>query len=307
MREGAERLMGVSVAEYLGERVDFEATISPAQTGAKCPFMNRHCDKVAKSKPPICSVRKPDGTLWITCEHRLCSTRSKNEKKQDIRLTQYQNDILWEIASNVYRGVFCRDDIGIKREVNIPLPNSSGYKGDFVMRNFAAGAKVDELIVEMQGGGETSSTGSITRLIESWEKSPSNKKLGKPTKAGTIETNAWRRQQEQFLVKGNVVTQTGGKIVFVVGGLLYDYLLKKFQEKELRDLEKHNWTLCILGIVEDKSQNPTLGRIPLMVDQEKKLFTNYATFVRLLTDQGAPIPEIFEGDFLTLTGRNISV
>jgi hypothetical protein len=160
----------------------------------------------------------------------------------------------------------------------------------------------------MQGGGECS--GSTASHMLDWENSTNrdNALLRTPTsKASVMVTNAWRRQQEQFLVKGNVVSQTGGKIVFAVGSLINKYLQNKFKNTNLTDLRKHNWTLCILPFKEDKSQPAQHGAIPLEVDEENLLFTNYSTFVRFLTDQGVPSPEIFEGDFISLKNQTITV
>jgi hypothetical protein len=318
--------MAVSVAEYLGQRTDFDGVdIVPVipQSGAMCPFMDRPCDKANKSKPlhPICSVRKNDGTIWIVCEHRLCSTRQvkdvikningKNKKERiPIKLVPHQVDILKQVATTIYPNKFTDDDIIVRREATIPLLESdNNYHADYIMRNIAAGSKVDEILLEMQGGGETSSTGKISEHVVNWQKSnkPTNKFLRQITKAGTIETNAWRRQQEQFLVKGNVVSQTGGKIAFAVGTLLFDYLEKRFRNANLRDLKKHNWTLCILAFKEDISNAPKQGSIPLTVDKDRLLFTNYSTFVRFLTDQGGPAPQIFEDEFLSLSGNLVLI
>ena len=314
--------MAAKIAEYLGQRVDYDGKqIIPTKpnSDAMCPFMDRPCDKVNKSKPlkPVCSVRKADGSIWIVCEHRLCSTRKvksvivgNKKKKEDIGLVQHQVDILSKVASTIYPHGFKLDDIIIRREVTIPLEESNNnYHADYIMRNLAAGSKVDEILLEMQGGGETSSTGKITEHVTLWEKEvpPTNNFLRQPVQAGTIETNAWRRQQEQFLVKGNVVSQTGGKITFAVGTLLYDYLEKRFRNANLRDLRKHNWTLCILAFKEDDSSQIKEGAIPLTIDENRLLFTNYSTFVRFLTDQGGPAPQIFEGDFLSLTGKKVTI
>ncbi len=315
--------MAVSVAEYLGQRTDHTGIqIIPvdAKSGAKCPFMDRACDKVTKGNHPVCSVRKSDDSLWIVCEHRLCSTRQtekrlvqsehdpskSKERNIQIPLVSHQVDILYQVAETVYGKNIKKADIGVKREVTIPLEDNN-YHADYVMRNFTLGSKIDEILLEMQGGGETSSTGAITRQVEAWSKmsNPTNQFLSQTVKkANPIETNAWRRQQEQFLVKGNVVNQTGGKIVFAVGNLLYDYLQKRFKNANLRDLRKHNWTLCIMAFVEDKSnKNISQGPIPLIVDDERLLFTNYSTFVRFLTDQGGPCTAIFEGTFSLLNGN----
>lgn len=305
--------MAVSIAEYLGQRTDVEENIAPVALGTqvKCPFMDRSCDKVSKKNHPVCSVRKQDGTLWIVCEHRLCSTRQKKivvenglTRQVENVLVEHQKDILRKVAKTIYQDPLLLDsEIGVKREVNIPLPDSdNSYHADYVMRNFSGRGRADEVLLEMQGGGETSSTGKITRHIAAWaeREDRNNELLRLLVAANTIETNAWRRQQEQFLVKGNVVDQTGGKIVFAVGSLLYDYLHRRFRNANLRDLKAHNWTLCIAAFKEDTEQVVQPGPIPLVIDDTKTLFTNYSTFVRFLTDQGAPRPELFEGKFLRL-------
>lgn len=318
--------MAVQIAEYLGQRTDVDSPlINPVapKSGALCPFMDRACDKVSKANHPVCSVRKPNGSIWIVCEHRLCSTRQKEKRKVpsekdptrlvdkdvELALVPHQIDILLKVAHVIYGPHVTIDHIGVRREVNIPLTEvGNSYHADYVMRNFAPGSKIDEVLLEMQGGGETSSTGAISRHIISWQTdNTSNQYLRQAVAANTIETNAWRRQQEQFLVKGNVVSQTGGKIVFAVGKELYEYLSRRFKNANLRDLRKHNWTLCILAFDEDKSENPAAGPIPLIVDTERLLFTNYSTFVRFLTDQGGPCPELFEGEFLLLDGNKHTV
>lgn len=306
--------MSVSVAEYLGQDTLSTITINPVspKSGALCPFMNRTCDKVAKSLHPVCSVRKPDsnGVLWITCEHRLCSSRRKDSNKppKPIPLSVHQQSILLTIAKFVYDDPnITHSEIGVRREVNIPLPDSeNSYHADYVMRNFSGRGKIDEILLEMQGGGETTSTGEISSHLSIWVNDPNrtNQMLSQMVKkASPLETNAWRRQQEQFLVKGNVVDQTGGKIVFVVGSLLFDYLYRRVRHSRLRDLRKHNWTLCLLPIKES-SAHPLNNEVPLELDEERAIFTNYATFIRVLTDQGYPCPEMFEGEFTLL--NNIS-
>jgi len=308
--------MAVNIAEYLGQRVDVDfPPIVPSKKGDLCPFMNKACDKLNRTKPnpPICSVRKKNGSLWIVCPHRLCSTSNKikvGRFYKRISLVDHQKNILWAVAKTIYRGNFNKKEIVVAREVSIPLEGDAGtYHADYVMRNLAQGAKVDEVLLEMQGGGETSQTGAITRKVEEWVKSTnrSNLFLRETVNAGTIETNAWRRQQEQFLVKGNVVSQTGGKLVFAVGTLLYDYLKKRFERANLRDLRNHNWTLCLIAFKEDTNAKKVSGSIPLIVDDERLLFTNYSTFVRFLTDQGGPNPQIFEGLFVSLDGNYFQI
>jgi hypothetical protein len=313
--------MAVTVAEYLGQRTDVDSVnITPVSLGesVKCPFMDGTCSKLGKNLQPVCSVRKKNGTMWIVCEHRLCATPktkkirlNDKEKRVPASLTKHQIDTLWKIANAVYRGDFDKSDIVVNREVPIPIEETnSSYKADYIMRNLALGSKIDEILLEMQGGGETSSTKSISDHVSNWGISDqtTNEYLRQEVKKpNSIETNAWRRQQEQFLVKGNIVNQTGGKIVFAIGELIYDYLYPRVSRANLRDLKEHNWTLCLLGIKEDKSEPPVEGAIPLMIDEEKTMFTNYSTFVRTLTDQGGPEPSIFQGNFLSLNGEDVTI
>lgn len=58
-----------------------------------------------------------------------------------------------------------------------------------------------KVILEIQGGGETSSTGGMTRHVTNWtnENSPTNSILRQNLpKVGIIPNNAWKRQLEQI-------------------------------------------------------------------------------------------------------------
>jgi hypothetical protein len=154
----------------------------------------------------------------------------------------------------------------------------------------------------MQGGGETTGTGKLTKHVASWaeSKSPTNANLRESVSGvGTLETNAWRRQQEQFLVKGNVSTQTGGRIVFAVGTLFYEYMHKKISRGNYRDLKGLGWTLAIIAFKEGAQTSLNLP-VPLTIDHDRTLYTNFNTFIRVLTDQGGPYPELFDGDFISI-------
>ena len=70
--------MGVTVVEHYGQRTDVDfPIIKPIHdSNAKCPFSaGNTCKKLKSQKHPVCSVRKPDGTLWIVCSDRLCATK----------------------------------------------------------------------------------------------------------------------------------------------------------------------------------------------------------------------------------------
>lgn len=304
--------MPVTVAEYLGQRTDIDnPNIQPAQYGQLCPFMNIKCPKIKliDGKPhghPVCSVRRNDGTLWITCEHRLCATNQK------LVLTPYQKQVLLNIAKIVYAPSIKPSNVFVKREVRLKATKNKAkdLKADYIMclkkgsANFAA---PDRFILEMQGGGETSDTGKLSSHINKWRNDPKRTNIilrSVVKKTGILETNAWRRQQEQFIIKGNIAMQTwkGFGLVFCVGSILYDYLEEKIDFSQLPKLRDHNWTLALLGIVEDKSKSPKQGPIPLLFDEDKMLFTNYQSFVHALINQGLPSPEAFSGEYISLNG-----
>lgn len=302
--------MGISVAEYLGQRTDVETpNVTPASTPIpSCPFMGKECMKLKVNNRPICSVRRTDDTLWIVCKHRLCATEKSSP------LVNYQQERLLEVARAIFDPAITADEVAVKREVTMPVVEGSRYNADYVMmrldaatRRFAGPKKV---VLEMQGGGETSNTGRITRHVEAWEADDlgDNALLRKDVKgAGTIVTNAWRRQQEQFIVKGNISMQTGGGMVFCVGSLLFDYLASRIEGHRLTDLRRHNWSLALLGFVEDTASAPAPGPIPLKIDEDRTLFTSYSAFLQILINQGGPHPELFTGDFEDLTGKRFQV
>lgn len=300
--------MSVSVAEYLGQRTEVDyPTIQPAVGVQRCPFMEDDCTKLSQqNRPtkPVCTVRKPNGDLWIVCRNRLCAT------KGGIPLTEYQKSVLFDIAKCVYGDDVLQEDIVFKREAKIPVIENINYHADYIMMNVGPrGRRTGQrrIVLEMQGGGETSNTGSITRLIEEWEATEdrTNDLLRSRVSANPIETNAWRRQQEQFIVKGNIAHQTGGGIVFCVGKPLYDYLWSRVREANLNDLRDANWTLALLCFVEDRDVRD--GRLKFIVDRRNVLFTNYTSFIQTLTNQGMPNPEMFRGPFQKLNGENIIV
>lgn len=308
--------MPVVVAEYLGIRTDTVNQISPIvdlqlKPKIPCPFRNSHCLKSAKGQQPVCSVRDTKGELWIVCEHRLCATNPKAAPLND-----HQKKILHSVAKSVFGENITQDSILFKREEPIPITNTSDYKADYIMwvdrptvQSPYGGEKA--CIVEMQGGGETAGTEKITAHLKKWasQTSPTNNFIRQPTNAVPLVTNAWRRQQEQFLVKGSVATLTGGRMVFCVGSLLYDYLVQRLTTTNLLDLKNHNWSLALLAFVEDEdSTAPTCApnSIQFKIDKERTLYTNYFSFVQALTNQGAPQQQIFTGEYDRFDGSKSS-
>lgn len=308
--------MGTSVAEYKGNRTDIDYPIITPIMDFKncgeeslCPFSAGNiCKKIKSKKEPVCSVRDNDGTLWINCSERLCAT------KKDLPLCLHQRNMLFNIAKYLFSSEILPEDVCIKREEPLKVVEDTDYHADYIItlkegRSNYSGP--DRLILEMQGGGETTNTGLQTEHIKAWKQNPqrTNELLRTKTKTSPLETNAWRRQQEQFIVKGNIAMKTwkGYGIAFCVGTLLYDYLKKKLSSANLPDLRNYNWTLAIIGIKEDTSVEKTAGPIPLIVDESRLLYTNYQTFVQALINQGNPSVEAFRGSFINLNNQVVQI
>lgn len=303
--------MGVSVAEYLGQRTDVDTPIEPVVLGNeyKCPFMANHtCRKAKKGDEPVCSVRGANGEFWIVCEDRLCAT------KKDILLCDHQVEILHDIAKHVFYPSISKDEVCVKREVNLSTygkARSKSLKADYILSTKGAQATTgpDRLVLEMQGGGETSSTGEMTKCVKEWRRVyPHRNELlcrDSGPKARPLPNNAWKRQQDQFLVKGDVAMKTrkGLGMVFCVGTILYDYIIEKIRPEGIPDLKDYNWTLCLMGIKEDTSKEKVPGPVPVCVDQSRLLYTNYQTFVQALINRGEPTPDAFKGEFLDLNNE----
>ena len=314
--------MGVSVAEYFGQRTDIDnPTISPITIPKingkvqwngncpNCPFSSgNQCKKLKSGNEPVCAVRKKDGTLWLNCSQRLCST------KKNLPLNEHQKHILLQVGQHIFSPDITPAQICVKREERLSVIEGTNYNADYIItlqdgRSDYSGP--DRLILEMQGGGETSNTGVQTSHIKQWRRLEhyTNAFLRAETGASTLETNAWRRQQEQFIVKGNIAMKTwkGYGIAFCVGTLLYDYLMGKLASANLPDLQKFNWTLALIAFKEDTSQPPQSGPIPLVVDDSRLLYTNYQTFVQALINQGEPSLDAFRGDFINLNNEQINI
>ena len=315
--------MGVSVAEYFGQRTDIDVPVIqpiniPGRVGNSipwgnscpiCPFSSGNpCKKLKSGNEPVCSVRKSDGTLWINCSDRLCAT------KKDIPLCAHQRDILWQVGQYVFSPNILPDDICVKREERLDVIEGTKYNADYIMTvrgGQSSFSGPDRLVLEMQGGGETTNTGEQTRYIQQWKrmKAYTNAFLRAENGAQTLETNAWRRQQEQFIVKGNIAMKTwkGYGIAFCVGTLLYDYLMNKLASANLPDLRQYNWTLALIAFKEDTSHPPVAGPIPLVVDDTRLLYTNYQTFVQALINQGSPSIDAFRGEFLSHNNSPVDI
>lgn len=320
--------MGVLVAEYHGQRTEVSSPAVDRVTSADtlCPFMKgTPCKKLLNDKkPPVCAVRKTSrgekGKAWISCPKRLCASQSS------LDLSDYQKEMLYAIAKVLYGDSISKTDLLVKSEVPIKLESkgSSSYRADYIFALKDKSKKTtngpEKLIVEMQGGGETSNTGKITARVNAWvnDVSQANSDLaGIESSVGTLETNAWRRQQEQFLVKGSAAKATALTcgIALCIGESLYDYLVNKIGEKQIEGNKikaSDTWTFAIIPIVETDPSDPSAVKInsdciPFKPDAEKTLYFDYNRFVNLLTNQGAKSEAAFSGEYKDLAGGKVKI
>jgi len=306
--------MAEKVGEYLGVDIKLHSPKSfdsDSKGEAACPFRSTPCIKLKKGQAPVCSVRSPrDDSMWIVCEHRLCSSTPK-----DAALTEYQIEILHMIADTIAPNWRKYSRVAVQREGTVrrrPGQNSSDdSSADYFMVFLEKDSdemhpRFKPVILEMQGGGETSNTKAMSDHVKRWEKD-SSLALSDPMPISSIETNAWRRQQEQFLIKGSVATRSNGKLVFVVGGRLFDKLMSNLTSIPTAIEVDGGWTLAVLGVVESTTGVTTGTSTPIGIDPARILFTDYGAFARSLTDQGQYDPELFIGNYVTFEGKSVRV
>jgi hypothetical protein len=311
--------MSQRIAEYLGVELKPGGLLplvdSSSQPQVLCPFRDGSCVKAQKGQVPVCSLRDSDSDeLWIICEHRLCATTPKSS-----RLVPYQVEILCLVLDAVVPGWPDKARPAAQREARVRrtsgVQSSSDSKADFLivfrdLMDDKESSTLENLIIEMQGGGETSNTKRMTEVVRNWEKlgdstADSLRELQIPV--APIETNAWRRQQEQFLFKGSVVTRSGGRLVFAMGARLYDKVMNNLKAKPSEIPIAGGWTLALLGFIEDSEGVQCGDSLALSIDPERQLFTAFDSFVRSLTEQGEYDPNLFVGEFQTFDGAILDI
>lgn len=295
--------MGVRIAEYFGQSVTSADQITPVNEG-QCPFANIPCSKIKEAYKPVCCVRKSNGLLWIVCRDRLCSTKGDT-------LTEYQQGILFQIAREIFDSNLTHDEIIYKKEVRFDVQSENRVMVDFILGT----QKVDRLgrgqgprmvVVEMQGGGSTSSTGEMTRCVEAWENEPqrTNQMLGQQLqKVNSIENDSWKRQQDQLIIKSHIAQQSGFGFVMCVGKALFDYIHSRLDIETLNDLRQARWDFVLMPMIETNVD----GKIGFAIDVESVIYTTFHNFAGLLTSQGEPQPEKFFGLFHTLSGIEVNI
>jgi hypothetical protein len=313
--------MPIQIAEYLGQRTDTDREILPSIRGGRqvpmCPFSGDACIKLNHNPPlqPVCTVRVHDknyqGEPFIVCSNRLIPAQAQT-------LTADHMQALRSIASAVLPTA-SPQEIGFRRQVGIVTGANARLYLDYVLQvhpdsSYDNGPR--KIILEIQGGGETSNTGTITRYVEEWtqQENPTNAFLAqlldtdylrtylgenKVNVPGIIPNNAWKRQLDQIIKKSVLAKHFGGGFALVCGDILYDYIQRSIPIQQDFFPE---WEVAFIGISEVLSSQP--GAIPL-TSVSRSTFMTHHDFIQALQNFSLPqdINSPFLGEFTTLTNR----
>ncbi len=285
--------MAVSVAEYLAQRTDVDApTIVPSTLGAIpapiCPFLGAQCTKLARSNPqqPICTVRTATGRPWIVCTNRLIPAKSNV-------ITPYHTTVLGEVSKLVFPEAD-PIDIGFRPQHGIRMEDGKRVVLDYVLRTRDVQSRGrSKAILEIQGGGETSSTGDITAHVAAWAQSKprSNAMLRQSLpRPGTIANNAWKRQLEQMFRKVPLALRFDAGFVLAMGQVLFDYVIGNFGVAQpYRD----DWEIALISI----GESPSEQNGPLRLDNV--LASSFITFDEFIEAiRHFPLPDAMGDPFL---------
>lgn len=149
-----------------------------------------------------------------------------------------------------------------------------------------------QAILEIQGGGESSATGKITRHVEEWAaKKGTNSMLREPiTGPGIIPNNAWKRQLEQIFRKVPIARRFGAGFALVMGEVLYDYVTKIL---EVEGSYADDWEIALFSVAENKGTQP--GPLAITSVAEAR-FLSFNTFIEAI--RSFPLPVDLSDPFL---------
>ena len=122
--------------------------------------------------------------------------------------------------------------MGYRRQVSLTVGKGKRVVLDYVLdARPTSNTGQSKVILEIQGGSETSSTGGMTKHVAKWAKEsrPTNTMLRQNLpKVGIIPNNAWKRQLEQIGRKYAVAKRFGGALALVMGEVFFDYVRNLF-------------------------------------------------------------------------------
>ena len=286
-------LMAVKIIEFLGINAH-ELNPSDSRLANKlCPYMGKTCKKIDRygEQKPMCVVESTGGVPLIVCEHRLLSTDMQNP-------TPYQRSRLLEISKVIFEDGIEPQDLEYRYEVTTRLRQ----RADFILRDKRNG---DACILEIQGGGETSSTRILTDHVTRWENGENVRlddfpfrvtKTGKKATPGLIPANAWRRLQEQLIVKGGICVSSDKKFVAAMGKTIYLHFLQKLPLLETMKRQKRSsWNCAFIPYEIRKNEI-----IDFHIDIDNVLYLDLKELVNRLIEYGVRDEELFATDMIPL-------
>jgi hypothetical protein len=276
--------MAVKIIEFLGINAYGLKPSDPRLANKFCPYMGKTCKKIDRKRPqkPMCVVESSSGVPLIVCEHRLLSTQMRNP-------TSYQRSQIIEISKVIFEDGIQPNDIEYKYEVTTKLRQ----RADFVLRDKRKG---DACILEVQGGGETSYTGILTEHIQKWEEGENLILDELKSKPGLIPANAWRRLQEQLIVKGGICARSNKKFVVATGKTIALHLLKKLALIEPMKRTKNGlWNCAFIPYQIRKGE-----AIEFYIDIDNILYLDLEELVTRLIEYGERDDELFTTAMLPL-------
>jgi hypothetical protein len=263
--------------------------------------MGQTCSKLdgKKSYHPVCVLRSADGRPWIVCTDRLIPSRSNTN-------TPHHTAILGGVAQILFPHANVRD-IGYKPQQGIQLGPKNTVFLDYSLRTRTPQKTGrSKVVLEIQGGGESSATGEVTRHVATWAtmNAPTNGFLRENFKqVGIIPNNAWKRQLEQIFRKTAICRRFDAGFALVMGDVLYDYVTNILGAGEQYF---DNWEISLISIAERASD--MAGSIP--IDQvNRSSFFSFDAFIEAMKNFPLPdtMPNPFNGHFTTITNENFDI
>ncbi len=287
--------MSVNILEYLGKRTT--DSIVPWVLGdpiVECPFFDGPCAKISRRTPqkPICSVES-DGRLWITCEHRLLT--SKNVPISH----PYLSNRITEIAEILWGHPLNMSNVAVSREHNI-----AGFNADYV---FALNPqwKVHNVplrySMEVQGGGDTTQTGNLTRHVDAWESDRDGHQLdGNVSGVQPNVLNVWKRMLSQLITKGLAATRMRQGVGCIIGDKLFDEIQNRTGWTSLAAPEDGYVDFVVISYSAAESNESPVNLVP---DHTRMIRSTFQMFLDQMRRGG--VDADFSGRYEALDGRSV--
>ena len=212
--------------------------------------------------------------------------------------TSYQQSRLLEISQVVFEDGIEPQDVEYRYEVTTKLRQ----RADFILRDKRNG---DACILEIQGGGETSSTKILSDHVTKWENGEAVglddfpirvTRSGRLATPGLIPANAWRRLQEQIIVKGGICVSSNKKFVAAIGKTIYLRLLEKLPLIDTMKRSKSGaWNCAFIPYEISKGE-----AIDFYIDLDNILYLDLKELVTSLIEYGVRDDELFTSGMIPL-------